>query len=113
MNIQHPQETITKTYDYKGIIVELVEWSDTVWCGKVGYADNHTDEPNVEKIMKDFMSVSAIPDSREDNWDICMSLNYLSDERPTGRQRQGNRRGEDPRPFPSGQAAGSGLRRRQ
>ena len=54
MNIQHPQETITKTYDYKGIIVELVEWSDTVWCGKVGYADNHTDEPNVEKIMEDF-----------------------------------------------------------
>ena len=84
MNIQHPQETITKTYDYKGIIVELVEWSDTVWCGKVGYADNHTDEPNVEQIMEDFMSVSAIPDSREDNWDICMSLNYLSDERPSG-----------------------------
>ena len=30
------------------------------------------------------MSVSAVPNSREDNWDICMSLNYLSRERPSG-----------------------------
>ena len=47
MNIQHPQENIIKTYNYKGIFVDLVEWSDTIWCGKVGYADNNTDEPNV------------------------------------------------------------------
>ena len=62
----------------------MIEWSDTIWCGKVGYADNTIDEPNVEKIMEDFMSVSALPNSREDNWDICMSLNYLSRERPSG-----------------------------
>lgn len=30
------------------------------------------------------MSVSAAPNNREDNWDICMSVNYLSDERPSG-----------------------------
>lgn len=84
MNTQHPQENIIKTYDYNGIPVDLVEWSDTIWCGKIGYADNNTDEPNVEKIMEDFMSASAQPDSREDNWDICMSVNYLSGERPSG-----------------------------
>ena len=84
MNIQHPQEKIIKTYDYNGIVVDLIEWSDTVWCGKVGYADNNADEPNVEKIMEDFMSISDLPNSREDNWDICMSLNYLSCERPSG-----------------------------
>ena len=61
MNIQHPQESIVKTYNYNRIVVDLIEWSDTVWCGKVGYADNNTDEPNVEKIMEDFMSVSALP----------------------------------------------------
>ena len=53
MNIQHPQETVIKTYDYNGIGVDLIEWSETIWCGKVGYADNNTDEPNVEKIMED------------------------------------------------------------
>lgn len=80
----HPQEKIVKTFYYREIPVDLVEWSDTVWCGKIGYADNNTDEPDVEKIMGDFMSVSAIPDSREENWDICMSVNYLSQERPNG-----------------------------
>ena len=84
MNIQHPQETVIKTYHYNGITVDLLEWSETVWCGKVGYAANHTDEPDVEKIMEDFMSVCAIPNNREDNWDICMSVNYLSCERPSG-----------------------------
>ena len=46
------QENIIKTYDYNGITVDLIEWSDTIWCGKVGYADNNTDEPNVEKLWK-------------------------------------------------------------
>ena len=84
MNIQHPQERIVKTDTYHGIPVDLVEWSDTIWCGKVGYAGNNTDEPDVEKIMGDFMAVSATPNSREDHWDVCMSLNYLSGERPSG-----------------------------
>ena len=39
MDIRHPQENIIKTYDYNGIAVDLVEWSDSVWCGKAGYAD--------------------------------------------------------------------------
>lgn len=52
MDIRHPQENIIKTYDYNGIAVDLVEWSDSVWCGKVGYAGNNTDEPNVEKLWR-------------------------------------------------------------
>lgn len=84
MEKQHPQEKQIRAYDFKGIAVDLVEWSDTVWCGKIGYANNNADEPDVEKIMEDFMSISAAPDGREDHWDICMSLNYLSDERPSG-----------------------------
>ena len=30
------------------------------------------------------VTVSALPNNREDNWDICISLNYLSCERPSG-----------------------------
>ena len=84
MCIQHSQEIIIKTYNYRGIVVDLVEWNDTVWCGKLGYADNNTDEPNVEKIMEDFLSCSDIPNNREDNWDVCISVNYLSNKRPNG-----------------------------
>lgn len=82
--IIHPQETIVKTYDYNRITVDLVEWSDTLWCGKIGYTENNTDEPDVEKIMNDFMSVCAQPNGREENWDVCISVNYCSDERPDG-----------------------------
>ena len=84
MKIHHPQENLIKTYDYNGIAVDLVEWSGTVWCGKIGYAEDCTGEPNVEKIMEDFMSASGTPNGREEHWDICMSVNYLSDERPSG-----------------------------
>lgn len=84
MTIHHPQENIIKTYGFNGITADLVEWGATIWCGKIGYADNHTDEPNVEKIMDDFMSVSALPNGREDHWDICMSINYLTRERLDG-----------------------------
>lgn len=84
LNTQHPQEKILKTFGYKGIAVDLVEWEDTVWCGKIGRADSNTGEPDVEQLMSDFMSVSAVPNGREDNWDVCMSIDYLSDERPSG-----------------------------
>lgn len=51
MSTHHPQENIIKTYQYKGIAVDLVEWSGAVRCGEVGYAANYIDEPNVERIM--------------------------------------------------------------
>lgn len=84
MNILHPQESIIKTYNYNGMTVDLVLWTDTIWCGKMGYADSNTDEPNVEKIMKDFMFIPTIPHNREEHWDVCISVNYLSNERPNG-----------------------------
>ncbi len=87
MTTQHPQEKILKTYDYNGVKVDLVEWKETFWCGKIGYAANRVDEPDVEKIMSDFFAVndSAIAaNEREESWDVCISLNYLSGERPNG-----------------------------
>ena len=84
MGILHPQETVVKTYDYNGIAVELVEWKETVWCGRIGFADGNVGEPDVERVMEEFMAVSAVPVGREENWDVCMSLNYLSDQRASG-----------------------------
>ena len=87
MTNQHPQEKIIETFDYNGISVDLVEWTDTVWCGKIGYAANNTDEPDVDRIMNDFQTlnfpaVAAV--RREKDWDVCLSANYLSSERPNG-----------------------------
>lgn len=85
-NIQHPQEKILETFNFKGIAADIVEWSDTIWCGKIGYAVNNTDEPDVGKIMGDFQSLdfAALAGRMENNWDVCISVNYLSAERPNG-----------------------------
>lgn len=83
MIIQHPQEIIIKTFDHNGISVDIVKWTDTIWCGKIGYAVNNTDEPDVEIIMNSFSDFGCI-NERENDWDVCMSINYLSSERPNG-----------------------------
>lgn len=85
MKKQHIQEKIIETFDYNGVAVDLVYWEDTVWCGKIGYADNNTDEPNVDKIANDFMPLNNVAvNEREKDWDVCISVNYLSSERPNG-----------------------------
>lgn len=84
---RHPQETIIKSYVCKGIGVELVEWTQSLWCGKIGYAADNDGEPDVEKLMGDFMSAQSLGTAvkeREEGWDVCISLNYLSGERPSG-----------------------------
>lgn len=82
----HSQEKIIKSFDYNGINVDLVRWCETIWCGKIGYAVNNVDEPDVEKIANDAKIVfpNSIPNRREENWEVCISLNYLSIERPNG-----------------------------
>jgi len=87
MTAQHPQEAILETFDYNGAAVDLVEWTDTIWCGKIGYAANNSDEPNVDQVMSNFQALSSLGtalNGREDGWDVCLSVNYLSAERPNG-----------------------------
>lgn len=87
MIVPHPQETILQSFDCKGVTVDLVEWTDTTWCGKIGYAANNADEPDVDLIMTLFQALdfSQIdPQKREHDWDACLSVNYFSSERPNG-----------------------------
>ncbi len=85
MQRQHPQEKIVHSFDYNGIAVDLLEWTATIWCGKIGFAVDNTGEPNVERIIRDFqtLNTSAV-NEREGDWEVCMSVNYLSPERPNG-----------------------------
>ena len=87
MTKRHPQEKIVETFDCNGVAVDVVTWTDTVWCGKIGYAVNNTDEPNVDEIMSGFqvLDMAAVASHRrEADWDVCMSVNYFSAERPNG-----------------------------
>ena len=79
-------EKIMATFDFNGISVDVVNWSETIWCGKVGYAENNTDEPNVDKIFEGFFALdtSAAAERLDKDFDGCVSINYLSKRRPNG-----------------------------
>jgi len=85
MNTLHAHETLVEAFDYCGVTVELVEWKETLWCGKIGYAANNTDEPDVDRIAAEMAeAVKVAPNMREEEWETCLSFNYLSDSRPNG-----------------------------
>ena len=51
------------------------------------YAPNCTDEPDVEKLMEEFVALGEAelsPVDPEEGWDVCLSINYLSNQRPSG-----------------------------
>jgi Uncharacterized protein conserved in bacteria len=79
-------EKTVATFDFNGISVDVVNWNETIWCGKVGYAENNTDEPNVGKIFDDFFALdtSVVNERIDGNFDGCVSINYLSKRRPNG-----------------------------
>ena len=67
----HKHEKMLKSFNYHGAKVDVVQWDESIWCGKVGYADDNIDEPNVEQIMNDFMATyipTVIPNNREAYW---------------------------------------------
>ncbi len=87
MTILHPQETLIETHDYNGVTVEIIKWKETLWCGKLGYAANHIDEPDVEAIaagMMDMVQSDIAMNQSETDWEVCLSLNYLSEGHPNG-----------------------------
>ena len=78
--VKHPQEKIVETFNFNGAIVELVEWIDTIWCGKVS-------DPADEKLLEVFQAVTAkelVNERLEDSWDVAISINHLSKELPPG-----------------------------
>lgn len=87
MESMHRQETVLENFTFNGAEAQLVEWTETLWCGKVQYAEDFVNEPDVEKLMEDFTALGdseASPNGPEAGWDVCLSLNYLSTQRPSG-----------------------------
>ena len=86
MAIQHSHEKILETFGYNGAIFDVIAWTETIWCGKIGYAENNSDEPNVDNIVSDYhrLSRSKLNGKFSPVRDGCISANYLSTERPNG-----------------------------
>jgi len=80
------RERVIKTVDYKGAIVEVVEWPETIWCGKLGWATNNTDEPDVPRLMESFQAIMDTPTNERLalDWDVALFIDHHRNDRPSG-----------------------------
>jgi len=81
-----PQETLVETFDVNGAAVDVVDWRETIWCGKLAYGRKNGAEPNVDKLLRSYLKLDNPALTREPSepeWSVCVSLNYLS-QRPRG-----------------------------
>jgi DNA gyrase inhibitor GyrI len=80
---KHPQETIIDTFKYNGAHIEVVAWSETVWCGKLGYAVNNTDVPDMRGLSE--ASAAQNPtaiNERLENANSLLHFDFFTSERP-------------------------------
>lgn len=80
---KHPQETIIDTFNYNGTHIEIVQWSETIWCGKLGYAANNTDEPDMGGISDGFLTQhhTAINERLETAANALLHFDFETSER--------------------------------
>jgi len=89
-SVKHPQERTVDTFKYNGMSVEVVEWDETIWCGKIGYQGETTNDPNVDWVQPILdgyfaLDISTAKERIEPgDWSVCMNLNHLTSERPNG-----------------------------
>ena len=80
---KHPQETVLDAFEIHGIPVELIHWQPFLWCGFSSCAPNDTDEPDIKGITEQYRNLPFEKmKGKEENWDACLSFNYLSGGRP-------------------------------
>lgn len=83
----HGHERVLESFDFNGAQVQLVSWEESLWCGKILFAKDNSSEPDVEQLMNDFVALGErelSPIGQEEGWNVCMSFNYLTEERPSG-----------------------------
>ena len=51
----HRHETVLESYTVNGAQADLVAWEESLWCGKQRYAADNVNEPDIEKLMEEFM----------------------------------------------------------
>ena len=83
-SVKHPQERIMETFKYNGMPVEVVEWDETLWCGKIERACNTMDEPDMWKLSNEFLSQdrTAINERLETAANTLLHFDFFTSERP-------------------------------
>ncbi|MDD4495760.1 MAG: effector binding domain-containing protein [Eubacteriales bacterium] len=81
---KHPQERIVDTFKYNDMSVEVVEWRETIWCGKMEIATNNTDEPDMGRVSDDFLAQdrTEINNRLETAANTLLHFDFETSERP-------------------------------
>ena len=70
-------EKIISTLVTNGLYLELIEKPETIFAGKLGYAANAKDEPDIGQLLNGYRDIaSKITDAVEPEWWIGISINY-------------------------------------
>jgi hypothetical protein len=86
-NLIHPLEKLIEVITYQGVEFEVVERPDVLWVGRVKYASNNTNEPNMDGVLKRYQRLcKKAPYQRKVNPDYsaCLSINFSTCEKPCG-----------------------------
>ena len=75
---EYQKETIVETILYRGALFEVVERPEATFCGKIAYAQNLTDEPDIGKLLNDYRSLVSVPKQEciAPEWDAAISIDY-------------------------------------
>ncbi len=85
--LKHPAEKLIRTINYKGAEFEVVKRPDVLWVGCVDYADNNTDESDINATLKRYQGLvgpAPIVEMMNPDWSAALSINYNYDEKPCG-----------------------------
>lgn len=71
-------ENLIDVITYNGVKFEIVERPEVIWVGKVAYAPNLSDEPDIGKLLKQYGEAISIEKKELVNpeWDAAISIDY-------------------------------------
>lgn len=71
-------EKLINVITYDGVNFEIVERPEVIWVGKIAYATNLTDEPDIPKLLKEYQELISIEKKELINpeWDAAISIDY-------------------------------------
>ncbi|MDF2544356.1 MAG: hypothetical protein K0S47_4074 [Herbinix sp.] len=74
-------EKLMETIHYNGATFEVVERPEILWVGKIAYATNLTDEPDIGNLLRVYQELVPTPKLARiaPDWDAAISIDYWRD----------------------------------
>ncbi len=70
---------VISAVDQDGVLIEVVDLPELVFAGKMAYADNYTDEPDIDSLLKTIRSENTLDKvigQTDPEWTGAVSIDY-------------------------------------